>query len=318
MLIKAADDKSKRVALLEELQQSPLLNKSQHDWLRDELFRLRRGLQGERDAAHYLESYLRDDPDRVLLHDLRISVDGQVAQIDHLVMTRGMHVYLLETKNFGGNVHINDRGEFSVEYAGERIFGIESPIEQSRRHEGPLRKLFEQLEFNGRLGGAPKIHHCVLVHPKANISRPQNKAYDTSMVIKADQFRSWHEKFQEQKISTVQVFSSLFNMLSASALKEFAEKLASQHRPANQLELPDFMKPAKPAEPQPHPVAQRAQDRAPVRMPPAKQPSPPAERKRLVCATCGEKITYSEGKFCWNNEKRFGGQQYCRQHQAGH
>jgi hypothetical protein len=32
--------------------------------------------------------------------------------------------------------------------------------------------------------------------------------------------------------------------------------------------------------------------------------------------TCGDKITFPEGKFCWANEKRFGGFQYCREHQA--
>jgi hypothetical protein len=38
-------------------------------------------------------------------------------------------------------------------------------------------------------------------------------------------------------------------------------------------------------------------------------------KKKLVCVTCGTKISYPEGKFCWNNEKRFGGFQYCREHQ---
>jgi len=37
----------------------------------------------------------------------------------------------------------------------------------------------------------------------------------------------------------------------------------------------------------------------------------------LICAQCGIKIGYPEGKFCWNNVKRFGGLQYCREHQAG-
>jgi len=38
-------------------------------------------------------------------------------------------------------------------------------------------------------------------------------------------------------------------------------------------------------------------------------------KKRLVCATCGAKISYEEGKFCWNQPQRFGGLQYCREHQ---
>ncbi|WP_088287324.1 hypothetical protein [Ideonella sp. A 288] len=33
-------------------------------------------------------------------------------------------------------------------------------------------------------------------------------------------------------------------------------------------------------------------------------------------STCGAKLSFAEGKFCWNNEARFGGLQYCREHQA--
>ena len=29
------------------------------------------------------------------------------------------------------------------------------------------------------------------------------------------------------------------------------------------------------------------------------------------------KISYEEGKFCWNNDRRLKGGQYCRTHQAG-
>ena len=303
MLIKSADDKSKRITLLEELQKSVLLDRGQRDWLGEELVRTKRGMQGERDAAHYLDNYLKDDPDRAVIHDLRISVDGQVAQIDHLVMTRAMHFYLLETKNFSGSVHINEQGEFSVQYSGERVFGIESPVEQSRRHEGPLLKLFERLGISGRNGAAPALHHCVLVHPKATIHRPKAKGRDTSMVIKADQFRTWHEEFRDRGIGWTEAVGALMNMRSADTLRELAEKLARQHRPANLLALPPFMQPRIPA----------TDDITPSRTEPLLQA---VAKKSLVCATCRSKISFPEGKFCWNNEKRFGGLQYCREHQT--
>ena len=129
LLIKSADDKSKRLALFEDLQRSPLLDRRQQEWLSDELHRTKRGIAGERDAAHYLDNYLKDDPHRALLHDLRFIIDGDVVQIDHMVISRSMFVYLLETKNFNGNLRINEFGDFSVEYSGERVFGIPSPME---------------------------------------------------------------------------------------------------------------------------------------------------------------------------------------------
>ena len=48
MLLKQADDKSKRLALLEDLQKSPLLDARQKKWLRDEPGELNAGIQIER------------------------------------------------------------------------------------------------------------------------------------------------------------------------------------------------------------------------------------------------------------------------------
>ncbi len=125
MLLKSADDKSKRLALLEDLQRSPLLDFSQKKWLRDELMSTRKGIQGERDSAHYLDSYFKDSENIVVMHDLRLIVDGDVAQIDHLVINRALGMYLIETKNYAGNLVINDHGEYTVEYDDVR-FGIPS------------------------------------------------------------------------------------------------------------------------------------------------------------------------------------------------
>jgi hypothetical protein len=47
MLIKSADDESKRIALLQDLENSPLLQRQQVRWLHDELLRLKR----EREAG---------------------------------------------------------------------------------------------------------------------------------------------------------------------------------------------------------------------------------------------------------------------------
>jgi hypothetical protein len=91
MLLKSADEKSKRVALLEDLQKSQLLDHTQKKWLREELVRFTEGIQGERDAAHYLDNFFKDGENSVLLHDLRFDVDGEVAQIDHLIINSNQY-----------------------------------------------------------------------------------------------------------------------------------------------------------------------------------------------------------------------------------
>lgn len=322
MLLKSADDKTRRVRLLEDLQKSTQLDARQRDWLKDELDRLRKGMAGEKAAAHYLDNHLAESKNNVLLHDLRFEVDGEVAQVDHMVITRAAGILLFETKNFNGNLRINEHGEFSVNY-GSREFGIPSPLEQSRRHANVLQKLLDKLEITSRIGKRMEFRHVVLVDPKATISRPAAKAFDTSMVIKADQFPDWHKRFADEDLGVLDVVKTLGNLRSPETVRGWGEKLLRQHRPADLLRLPDFMAPRVPTVPvvdAPAAPAGVVQERsASYKAGPAPSaidaPSPDLARK-LICAHCRGKISFAEGKFCWNNEKRFGGLQYCREHQA--
>lgn len=323
MLLKSADDKSKRLALLEDLQKSPLLDTKQKKWLREELGRFRKGIQGEKESAFYLDQYFKGGENHVLLHDLRFVVDGDVAQIDHLIINRGFGMYLVETKNYAGNLTINDHGEFTVEYDDDR-FGIPSPIEQSRRHERILKRLLSALGIANRTGAPLDCYHVVMLHPKAIIRRPPAQAFDTSNVIKADQFPTWHGQFVEKTVGFTDVLKMVVNVRALDTIKEWGEMLMRQHRPANQLDLPEFMLPrvrASDSAGKPQPVS------APVTIIGTPSPRPtvaaqaPVESgqslaRKLICARCRSKITFPEGKFCWNNEKRFGGLQYCREHQA--
>lgn len=311
MLIKHADDKTKRLALLEELQRSSLLDKRQRDWLKDEQHRTIQGIQGEREAAHYIDNWLKDGVNHAVLHDLRISIDGETAQIDHLVINRALRIYLFETKCFNGHLQINAQGEFTVRYGSGKAFGIASPLEQSRRHERVLARLLERLEITGRAGMKPSFQHVVLLHPKAIISRPDAKAFDTRDIVKADQIASWHERYVEERVGVGATLGMLANFHSSDTLKGWAEKLARQHRPQDQLALPEWMAPK--AVPAPPAAALVAREALPADYPATTDH--PLKRK-LVCVSCKGKISFAEGKFCWNNEGRFGGLQYCREHQA--
>ena len=333
MPLKVADDKSKRLKLLEDLQSAPSLSFSQKDWLRTELSNLKKGIAGEREAAFYLDSYFDKGENHVVLHDLRFVIDDEVTQIDHLVVGRAGNLYLLETKNYACSLIINERGEFTAEYERAR-FGIPSPIEQSLRHERALRRLLERLDIGGRVQKLD-FYHVVMLHPKAIIERPPVKSFDTCNVIKADQFPSWHQKFVE-KLGIGRLLLTGMNMRSMETTRQWGEKLMRQHRPADLLALPDFMRPREPARFTPPAVVTQAAVVVARPVPPAPAPVPaprPAQvqasapspvqhaaeeppAKRLICANCGIKISFAEGKFCWNNSKRFGGLAYCRAHQA--
>ena len=300
MLVKAADDKTKRLRLLEDLQRSPRLDARQKEWLAKELRATKQGIQGERNAAHYLDNYLGSSKNFMVIHDLRIKVDEEVAQIDHLLVGRAFFI-LLETKTFGGDIAVNERGEFSVQYPGEKVYNIPSPFEQSRRHANVLQKLLERLSIRPRTGGRHRMEHVVLVDPSRAVRRPNDKILDTSFLVKADQFPDWHTKWAEKNPGVIELFTTLADVRGQETVKEWAEKIVCQHRPSPQLDLPDFMQPREEQ-------TSSSAANAPT--------APAAEKRKLMCATCGMKISFAEGKFCWNNEHRFGGYQYCREHQA--
>jgi hypothetical protein len=215
--------------------------------------------------------------------------------------------------------------DFNQADYGSKRFGIESPMEQSIRHERVLCKLLERLDISGRTQKLPEFHHVVMLDPKAIITRPSTKVFDTHNVIKADQFPTWHKRFADQ-LGVGTLFTAMLNMRKQDTVTEWGEKLVRQHRPADLLTLPDFMKPREPlraaapirvvSPPFQSPAA------APVAQPQTQKPpspitaSPTVEpTKRLIYGHCGVKIGYPEGKFCWNNSNRFGGLAYCREHQ---
>jgi hypothetical protein len=320
VLLKSSDDKSKRLKLLEELQKSERLDDRQRKWLRDQFWRLRPGIKGEKDAAYYLDHVFKDSPENALLHDLRLIEGDRTAQIDHLIVTRALNFYLLETKTFGGDLHINEHGEFSVEYSGERIFGIESPLEQSKRHELVLRKVLERLGIAGRMGSEPTFIHVVLVHPKARIHRPPAGTFDASTVIKADQFFTWRENFIEKSLTTTKVLGVMLNMRGRETVREWAEMLRREHRPENPFDLPDFMKP--------QPVAAAKATRGKSAVLPTQAlmqqdaktipglPAPAAvEAAKSLCTECGRTLSENAAAYCRANTKLFGDKLYCFAHQ---
>jgi hypothetical protein len=311
MLIKSPDDKKKRLSLLEELQKSERLDARQKQWLREEYWRLAPGVAGERDAAHYLDLSFSESKNHAVLHDLRLEADGQSAQIDHLVVDRTLEFYLLETKSYNGSLQITEHGEFEVEYADGRRYGIESPLEQSRRHETVLRKVLDRLEITGRAGTTPRFTHVVMLHPKAVIRRPPTKQFDTSMVIKADQFATWHKKHvdKQQLLSTL---NGMLNVRGRNTVKEWGEKLKAEHRPTNPLALPEFMKPKAPEPSAPVRAAAPPKIHA---APPVEKVTPIAPSPEAACITCGKSLTPKVVKFCKDKAEWFGGKLYCYAHQ---
>ena len=100
------------------------------------------GRRAEEQIAHYLKRFFgkRDDVD--VLHGLRIELDGEVAQMDHLVL----HPYgmlIVESKSVSGKVQIKDDGQWVRWYA-DNSKGMRSPITQAQMQALLLRDLLSE------------------------------------------------------------------------------------------------------------------------------------------------------------------------------
>ncbi len=88
-----------------------------------------------------------------------------------------------------------------------------------------------------------KFFHVVLLHPKSTIQRPAPKSFDSTNVIKADQFPPWHQRFVDKEGTFGETLKLMANLRGLDTIQDWAKKLVRQHRPADLLELPDFMQP---------------------------------------------------------------------------
>lgn len=89
------------------------------------------GQKAEKQMAFYLDIEFKDIEDIVIINDLRIESNGDVAQIDHLIIHRFGFI-IIESKSVTTKVSINEFGEWSRTYNG-KIKGMSSPTNQAQR-----------------------------------------------------------------------------------------------------------------------------------------------------------------------------------------
>jgi len=244
VLIKPMDDRAAELAELEHAVAS-LQGKAQQRAAAD-LRQRRAGLKGEQDAAYLIDFHYGASKHRAVIHDLRLEHAGRVAQIDHLIITRWLDCYVLESKHFHAGIKITEQGEFLRWNDFKRTFeGMESPLEQNQRHIAVLKDVMATLDLPVRLGLTirPSFHSFVLVSGKARIDRP--KTFDTGRVIKVDQIKSAISKDVDEE-STLTTLASMAKMVSVDTVRNVAEQLVGMHRPVQwNIPKPSALPPSK-------------------------------------------------------------------------
>jgi hypothetical protein len=277
MILKKMDESDVRIQELETaLRQSPPANTRRN--LDKELAIRRAGIKGEEEAAYHIDFHLKNHPNWVVLHDFRIESRGRVAQIDHLLISRLLGIYVVESKSFRTKVRYANGGWERLNF--NHWEGIPCPVEQNERHIAVLKDLLAEHQLAPtRLGlpMTPTIYNIVVVMPTCSVPRNVPEAariYRVDTLVK---------KIRNQDPAALDIFK----VISCDTLMRFGNKLAGHHRPQ-----------AKP-QPQPKPIGN--------------QPNPPATTApALKCQSCGGSLSAAEARFCHHNKGRFGGQVLCR------
>lgn len=290
MILKEIDSKEERNRILNELYGQATTQQQRYK-IKKDIEALNKGYKGEKEAAYYINELLSESKAWVVIHDLRLELRGRSAQIDHILVNRIGLIWVVETKNWSSKIIINKHGEFEVESNGKK-YGVESPIEQNKRHIDFLKWYMEENRIIPEKLGVkikPEFVNMVLLPKTARIKRPLNSRFDTTNVIRVDRLASEFDKFVE----SVQIYDAwkVLKIISEDKLHELCRKLISGHTVKNRNYYNDV-------------DGLRTKSKT--------------NESGYFCASCRKTISSAEAKFCWSerNKRRFNGRAYCRECQG--
>ena len=225
MLLKEIDSKKEEINKLKRLLEESN-NSKQKSLIQSDLIKVENGYKAEKENAYYLDFGFRENKHNILLHDIRIEYNGQVAQIDHILINR-FGIEVLESKSFTGRLTIKGDGSLDVKY-GQKVKTFPNPIEQNNRHAEILKKFLKEnieLSSNHKLFGIP-VTSMVLINPKTTIT---NKKLPKGFV-RADSFITQRNE-NIDKMGTIELFKSLGGVMSFKRVEEIANFLIKNHKP---------------------------------------------------------------------------------------
>lgn len=293
-VLKTADDKQPDLDTLQGLLGRSGLDEHARKRIQDEIWTMRAGIQGEREAAYEIDFHYGLGENHAVIHDLRLELNGRVAQMDHLIINRAFDVWICETKSFSQGVKINDLGEWS-RYGAKFATGIPSPIEQNRRHLLVLEDVLKSgaIRLPRRLLTLkPRLLPVVLISNGARIDRPKSKKARDAIdgldtVIKVEQL----VQTINRSIDTRNPLSLVAKLVGKDTVHDLGRQLVGLHKPATFDWAAKFGLPSEPAAMASTPVADQTL---------------PA-----TCADCGKGVSAKVVAFAMQHADRFSGAIVC-------
>lgn len=220
------------------------------------------GVKAEKQMAHYLDRAFLDDPDVFVFHDIRFELDGDTAQIDHLILyTCGFHI--VESKSVTSTIRVNEQDGWERLWNGAWK-GMASPILQAQRQGEFLARFLNKNAHHMLKAALPFIefdYRKLRFEPWVAISDDgvihQKVQPPHGNLLKADQIPdALREQIEEDKralslkdILTSSPFKDCPNWIQDDALKRLAKWVANAHRPKHREAAPPRVDPLEFREP---------------------------------------------------------------------
>lgn len=168
-------------------------NESLKKEIEKQIILTQKGIHGEANVLYQLRYA---GMDMYILHDLYLKFGDMSAQIDFIIVTR-KRTYILECKDFRGNIEVNNRGAFIRIYdvfGKKNIEGTDSPITQNERHMQVIKELIKESKGNFISKRIFETNFAdnyksivVLTNPKTLINYKYAKREIKEQIVRADQ-----------------------------------------------------------------------------------------------------------------------------------
>lgn len=208
--------------------------------------KLRAGEEAEKQLAHYLKRAFKKRDDCFVINDLRITHDGETAQIDHLIVSP-YGLAIIESKSCHSTIIVDEFNRWARTFNGKPE-GMKSPVlqaeEQGKIVKELLRSNTERLLGKMLMGSVQKgFGYCpFLVYVSVSDSGIIEQKIDVPELYKADEVaQAITDKLDKLKKKS-DLLSPKFWLTSEvgwrmklEEAKTLAEFLVAQHQPKSQI-----------------------------------------------------------------------------------
>lgn len=174
----------------------------------------------------YLDAALANSDAVMLAHDVRIHCEAGRAHIDHLVMTRYLDVFLIESRIEGDVLLINEQEEFAQQYADGTAIRVRSPINQLRRNLLVMQHVLRSIVLPEKFGQAlaPAFHRFIAL--------PTTTRLDNQSPLRNEYFLSPPEILEKiEKAAHRGTMKSMLKAISPQQLSDIAKIIVRWHTP---------------------------------------------------------------------------------------